>query len=221
MYCCKYCNKITSNKGGLSTHEPYCSNNPYKKVRPRSPKAGAKKGNIPWNKGKVGLYSDEYRMKLSNSLKGKNKGISSTEEKELERRIKISKSMRNNPLSGGLRKGSGRGIKGKYMGIYCDSTWELAWIIYHNENNIKFKRNYEGFEYTFNGKVHKYYPDFILEDTFIEIKGRRSYESLTIKERTKIDLFKEKLIVLFESDMKPILNYVISKYGKKYYYLYD
>jgi hypothetical protein len=34
-------------------------------------KQGAPKGNHPWNKGKVGIYSEEYRKKLSLARKGK------------------------------------------------------------------------------------------------------------------------------------------------------
>lgn len=37
-----------------------------------------KNGNIPWNKGKKGIYNQEYRSKISSSLKGKipwNKGM--------------------------------------------------------------------------------------------------------------------------------------------------
>ncbi len=66
----------------------------------------------PWNKGKRGCYSEETINKIRNSLIGKSKGIASTPEKEEIRRKNISISMRKNPLSGGLRKGSGRGKKG-------------------------------------------------------------------------------------------------------------
>ena len=61
-------------------------------------------------------------------------------------------------VGGGYRKGSGRGKKGRYKGYWCDSSF-------------KFERNSESFKYNFQGKDHKYYPDFKIDDTFFEIKG--------------------------------------------------
>lgn len=61
-------------------------------------------------------------------------------------------------------KESGYGKHGWYKEYWCDSSWELAYVIYNLDHNIKFKRNYQGFTYIFNNKLHKFYPDFILED---------------------------------------------------------
>ena len=165
--------------------------------------------------------SGEHKKSISNSLKGKSKGIANSEEREMERRRKISNSMKKNPLGGGLRKGSGRGKKGWYKNHFCDSTWELAWVIYHLEKDISFKRNIEYFEYEFKGKIKKYYPDFIIKDIYYEIKGRREYKDLDDQTRDKIDQFKGNLKVLFQKDMKPYLDYAISKYGKDFHKLYN
>ncbi len=175
----------------------------------------------PWNKGKKDVLSIESRNKISEALKGKSKGVASTPEKEKERRSKISKTMKNNPLSGGLRKGSGFGKKGYYKGYWCDSTWELAWVIYNIDHNINFIRNTEGFEYIFNETKKLYYPDFIINDVFYEIKGRRNYESLDKQTKEKLHQFTKKLIVLFDEDMKQYINYCFSKYGKDLTKLYD
>lgn len=177
---------------------------------------------IPWNKGKKGVYSDEYRKKISDALKGrKDIGKALTEEKELERKKKISESMKKNPLSGGLRKGSGRGKKGWYKGYWCDSSWELAWVIYNIENGIKFERNHLGFEYEYKNQKRKYHPDFIVSNTFYEIKGRRSFEKMDEENKEKIRQFKNNLVILYEKQMKPYLNYVIDKYGKDFIHLYE
>ena len=129
--------------------------------------------------------------------------------------------MKKNPLAGGLRNGSGRGKKGWYKNYFCDSTWELAWVIYHLENQIVFRRNYEAFEYEFKGDVKKYYPDFIIEDTYYEIKGRRNYNDLDNQTKEKIKQFKGNLTVLLQSEMKQYLDYTISKYGKDFHKLYN
>lgn len=42
---------------------------------------------------------------------------------------------------GGYRKGSGIGKSGWYKGIYCDSSWQLAYVIYHLEHQFNIVRN--------------------------------------------------------------------------------
>ena len=99
--------------------------------------------------------SKEIRLKISKNSTGK----ASTDEKEKERRNKISKFAKERGF-GGYVKNSGRGKKGWYNGYWCDSSWELAWVIYNLEHNINFKRNDEKFKYVFNEKIMNYLPDF-------------------------------------------------------------
>lgn len=212
---CNYCNKLVKPLG-RSMHERYCSSNPNRLTKGHG---GAKKGSSPWNKGKK--TDEETKKKISESLKGKSSGVASTEEAESLRRRKISETMKKNPKAGGLRIGSGRGIKGRYKGYWCDSTWELAYVIYQLEHDVYLERNTEGFEYSYEGATHKYFPDFKIGDTFIEIKGRRNYKSLDNKTKMKISSFSKKLKVLYTNDMEPILDYVIGKYGKDFYKLYE
>ena len=117
---------------------------------------------------------------------------------------------------GGYRKNSGHGKMGWYKGYYCQSSWELAWVIYAIDNNIKFNRNTEGFEYNLNDKVKKYYPDFILEDGgYLEIKGWGNYTF------EKISQFPYKITVLYKKEIQPILEYVKKKYGNNFINLYE
>lgn len=141
--------------------------------------------------GKVirGPLSYEQRRNLSIALKGK---------------------------TGGCRRGSGRGKKGWYKGFWCDSSWELAYVIYNLEHNIAFERNTEGFEYTFNGEKHFYYPDFKEENTYVEIKNFK-----TNKFSSKIECFKKPLKVLMKNDLKTILEYVNQRYGADFIKLYE
>lgn len=119
--------------------------------------------------------------------------------------------------SGGLRVGSGRGKTGWYKGYYCSSSWELAWVIYQLEHNISFSRNTVGFSYLFEGRSHLYYPDFVLPDgSYIEIKG---YSSTQWK--VKIDQFQHPIKVLSKAEIKPIIDYVVSKHGTNYLDLYE
>lgn len=117
---------------------------------------------------------------------------------------------------GGIREGSGRSKSGWYSGYYCNSSYELAWVIYHLDHNIKFERNKEGFEYIINNEKHKYYPDFIIDDVYYEIKG-----FLRFNDRFKFEYFPNKLTLMLREDLKYIFDYVISKYGKSFIELYN
>jgi hypothetical protein len=92
------------------------------------------------------------------SLIGKSTGKGKTPEIEAERKRKITEKAKMN--NGGYRRGSGRGKKGWYKGIFCDSSWELAMVIYCLENDISIVRNTEKRIYEFNGKIKNYIPDF-------------------------------------------------------------
>jgi hypothetical protein len=121
-------------------------------------------------------------------------------------------------ISGGYRPNSGRGKMGWYKGYYCQSSWELAWVIYSLDHEIKFERNTKGFEYIFEEVAHKYYPDFLLSDnrTYVEVKG---YDSPQWKAKQK--QFPHDLQIFTKKKMKPILDYVEQKYGKDYIKLYE
>lgn len=120
-------------------------------------------------------------------------------------------------ISGGYREGSGIGKKGWYKGYWCDSSWELAFVIYNIENNIKFERNKIGYDYQYKSKNHKYYPDYILSNTLYEIKG---YE--TDKDKEKYKGVKDiNLRILYKKDIQYMIDYVINKYGNDYIKLYE
>ena len=119
--------------------------------------------------------------------------------------------------SGGLRQGSSRAYKGWYKGYWCDSSWELAFVIYNLEHGIKFERNKQGFEYEFQGEKHKFYPDFVLQDgTYVQIKGYMGQQN-----KTKIASFGGTLQVLGKVEISPYLEYTENKYGKNYIKLYE
>lgn len=206
---CLFCYKGFHTNKSRARHATYCKLNPDRKE--------------VWNKGLSKITDDRiksYSNKVSLSLKGKSLGKCLDPEKELLRRLKISETMKLNPKAGGLRKGSGRGKKGKYKGFYCDSTWELAFVIYHLDEEIDIKRNTSGFRYEYKSKERTYYPDFIVNNIYYEIKGRRNYMDLDEQTKLKVDTFSE-VVILYESEMKFYLDYVRVKYGIDFKYLYE
>jgi hypothetical protein len=68
MFNCIHCSKEFFNQGSVASHSPYCKYNPNFTRRKISPKAGAKKGSIPWNKGIP--TPDSIKEKISKSLIG-------------------------------------------------------------------------------------------------------------------------------------------------------
>ena len=117
--------------------------------------------------------------------------------------------------NGGYRQGSGRGKKGWYNGIYCDSSWELAYVIYCLDHSILIKRNTEKRQYNWQGKIKNYIPDFIVENEIIEIKGYKTEEWMA-KHNCNPDIK-----VLYESDLETVFKYVKNKYGKDFINLYQ
>jgi len=134
--------------------------------------------------------SKDYRKKLSDNNKGK---------------------------TGGYREKGGRGKQGWFKGFYCNSSWELAYVIYCLENDIKIKRNKEGFEYIFENKKYKFYPDFIKEDgSYVEVKGY-----LDNKNKSKLNQFNLEIELIDKNKIQLYLCYVIEKYGENFIELYN
>lgn len=173
------------------------------------------RGKTAWNKGltkETDKRVADLSTKISKSLIGK------SHPQTKETRAKISMTRKRLGL-GGPRHGSGRGKKGWYNGYFCDSSWELAYVIYNLDHGINFSRNTKGFEYEFGGQKRKYYPDFLLETgEYVEIKGYYSKQVYA-----KIDQFpKDKILIIYDGKgIQPFLNYVVDKYGNDFYTLYE
>lgn len=116
---------------------------------------------------------------------------------------------------GGYRDSSGRGKSGWYKGIYCSSTWELAFVIYHLDNGLRIERCNEKRKYIYEDIEHTYYPDFVTDEGIIEIKG---YNTKQWQAKHK---YNPDIKVLFERDIKPYINYVHQKYTCNLTELYD
>ncbi len=205
MIKCQHCRRDFKNAGALSSHQRACEQNPERNPWNHTPWNKGKTGlQIPWNKGVKGRV-----IGWNKGMKGL-KGTSHTKETK-ERLSKIAKE-RN---LGGYVKGSGRGKKGWYKGFFCDSSWELAYVIYCLEHNINIKRNEEKRKYKFKNVEKTYIPDFIVEGEVIEIKGYKTEEWIA-KLAANPDVK-----VLYEKDLKEILEYVKSNYGKNFIDLYE
>lgn len=190
------------------------------------------------------IHSNDTKKKISNSLKNSDiikekvennnlikiennkhkickycgKEFSIFSYREVKEHVYCSAECKHNYLSertGGYRKGSGRGKGGWYKGFYCDSTWELAFLIYHLDNNLYIERCKESRSYYYNEEKHQYYPDFITDDGIIEIKGYTS-EQWKAKHEQNPDIK-----VLYKNDIQMYINYVKEHYTDDLSSLYD
>lgn len=209
LYKCPYCGKEFTRKG-IATHIFLMHTEEGKEFK--SSANYNMRGKRSWNHGLT--KASDIRVKQgAEKLKGSKHKKPITEETRLKLRINAYK----NNFGKSLHARKTNGKCGYYKDYQCDSSWELAFVIYCLEHNIKIERNKIGFQYYYKNKSHLYYPDFKIGDTYYEIKGRiRDTENL----ETKIKSFPEKLKVLYSEDLKEILSYVRKKYGRNFTYLY-
>lgn len=168
-----------------------------------------------WQKGNTQKNKEIFKRALHNKLKTdqqyrENLGRAKTKEKELERKKKISLAMKGN-TNWIFNKRKGNGKKGWYKNIFCDSAWELAFVVYYIENKLNIQRCTEYRQYKWRGEYHKYLPDFVTDEGIIEVKGTKDD-----KYRAKIKQHPD-IIVYDAWKMKPILDYVIAKYGDEFW----
>lgn len=114
-----------------------------------------------------------------------------------------------------------------YKDIHFDSSWELAYYIWLIDNNKDFIYH-PSFSFTYLGddeKEHDYYPDFLVEGKFYEIKGTQFFnereEPYNMYTKNfwwnKYNLMKKHgVIILKKSDIQVYLKYIENTYGKKY-----
>lgn len=220
---CQFCGKICKNRKSLCNHERLCKENPNRQIlNNRSIEGFNNKGRTAWNKG-LTKETDERVKYISEHMKQLMlekghigcRGLKGSENvsARIDVREKISKTM-----SERYAFPRGWAKRGWYKNIWCDSSWELAYVLFAIDHKIKFERNRKSFPYRWDGYTHQYIPDFYLPniDTYLEIKGQ--YDE---KVDSKVKQFPYKLIIYQYEEMKPILDYVIDKYGEDFTSLYE
>lgn len=58
-----------------------------------------------------------------------------------------------------------------YKNLKFDSRPELLFYLWCKEHHKEVKTNLPGIKYTIDGKIHRYYPDFMVDGVLVEIKG--------------------------------------------------
>ena len=221
---CQFCGRTCKNRNSLCNHERLCKENPDRQVLESNttPKIGFNnKGRKAWNKG---LTKETDSRILTCSLHMKELiqqnghigpfGLKGCENVSCRKEVKEKLSL---TMAQKYAYPRGWAKRGWYKDIWCDSSWELAYVLYATDHNIKFIRNKEYFEYMWEDCKHHYTPDFYLPetDTYVEIKGY--YDA---KAQAKKEQFTKNLVIYQYPEMKYILDYVINTYGQDFTSLY-
>ena len=156
-YSCKYCGKEFKNGGGKATHEPYCSLNPNKVVRARSPLSGTTKGVAPWNKG-LSKATDprvaNNAAAVSAATKGKPSKTIWTDDMRKAKSEWRKQLHKDNPETHPNRRLAGNRNKMTYP--------EKVAFEYLTKLGIEFEHQKQ---------IGKYFPDFVVGNVIIEIDG--------------------------------------------------
>lgn len=96
-----------------------------------------------------------------------------------------------------------------------DSSWEMAYYAYLKDHNIDFEYHPNiVFIYEINDKKHKYFPDFIVNNEIIEIKGNHLLEGkMKIPNEKLICMKNNNVKILLYNDIKEYIIYFKENYG--------
>lgn len=177
LFLCEHCGQERDSFLGLRIHETRCSSNPS--CKPKIISEETKKKISAANTGKK--MSDEFRLKVSEAMK---------------------RAVLDHPESY-TSSNRGRVKQLTVDGVKLHGSWEVAFYEWAKKNNLNPVRCLNGFDYTWNGKTRKYFPDFYLPsfDLYVEVKG---YE--TEQDREKWRQFPERIIVLKKEEIRNILK---------------
>ena len=116
----------------------------------------------------------------------------------------------------------------RFNDVDFDSSWELAFYVYHLNNGDTIIRQPCKFEYTYNSKTYFYFPDFEVNGKTYEIKGSQFFKDdgtmFNPYLHTQDGKFEAKhqcalqhgVIFITKSEIKPYLKYMQTTYGNKW-----
>ena len=208
---CKYCNKLFKNKNSLVQHEIRCPKNEnrinvvvegFNSIGHKSWSCGLTKA-VDSRLEKQGItFKARYDAGI---IKSSWLGKHHSDKTKQQISTKLLHNHNSNPDK------VGRGKKGIYAGIYCASTYELAFLIYCLDHKIPIMRYPWYYLYTYKNNTYRYYPDFIINNTIIEIKGHYTeivdYKTASVQDKP--------IMVLYKRDLLPVFAYIKEVYKKE------
>lgn len=115
-----------------------------------------------------------------------------------------------------------------YNNLNFDSSIELAYYIFLVDKKVPFEYHPNVFfEYEYKNEVHKYYPDFLVKNIFVELKGSQflkedgSWRDIYNGNDDKMEckhqcLLQNNVKIIYDFEMTDVLDYIKSTYGKAF-----
>ena len=197
---CQFCGKTCKNRNSLCNHERQCKLNPNYQLSYFNV-YNNRENHVAWNKGLTKETDSRVAKRAETFHRNFEAG-------------KFTFHSKPSPNSYGYKY-----KYGTYKDFYCDSSWELAFVLYCLDHNLDISRNYEHFSYIDDsGKERYFYPDFKINNTFYEIKG--GYDRYA---QFKFDQFPDNydLVWLDIKGIQKYIKYAKEVYGNDYIKLYD
>ena len=114
-----------------------------------------------------------------------------------------------------------------FENTYFDSSWELAYYIFLRDSNKNFEYHPNvSIDYIEeNGITHQYFPDFIVDGVFHEIKGNQFFND----KNEPFNIYRQEfwwdkynalldngVVIIREKEILDILDFVKNRYGKNF-----
>lgn len=112
-----------------------------------------------------------------------------------------------------FRQNKTRGKCGWFRGIWCASSWELAFVAYHIHLCHDIKRFDSSIPYMYMGKQKRYFPDFIVHTDLYEVKGWYD-DTVDIKLQAARSAGWS-IHIISKADIQPIIRQVKTWYNVK------
>lgn len=193
-FCCKSCSATYTNKGKIKTQETRDKISNSVKIRNYTPRINHQKSRNVKKYDLSPKFCKSCKLKIDYERRN-NKTCSDECRSEVIRQAALIQ----------VKHGSGK--CGKYKGYISDSTYELAFIIYHLDHNILFERNKKIYSYIYKNKICNYIPDFTVNNITYEIKGFMSERAKAkLEQNPEIQLVPHELIEQYIKYVKMTYN---------------
>lgn len=173
--------------------------------------------------------NEEIKKRKLNTLEehyGTTSGISLAKD-TIRKKYGVENVSQNEEIKKKKRKGLGK--KYFYDNTSFDSSWELAFYVYlkFNDLNFIYQPMDKSFIYEADGKQHTYFPDFKVDNNYIEIKGDHFFDkngnffnpyTNNIKKQNIAQakykcMVENNIIILREKDIKQYIIFAEEKIG--------
>lgn len=211
-FICRYCGKVCKNKNSLAQHEIRCKKNPNRIrvvsnfIKYQADLAAGKVvkeySNQYTKAKKLGLEVPRQSLETREKLRKIRLGTKHSEKTKQKISEGVQKAVKRNPEAYRGSKDTKHVRRIEYNGHTLIGQWELKVAKYLDSQNIKWINTISGFEYEWQGKEHKYFPDFYLPDfnLYLEVKGYQFQPDRDIQKWSRVPNLK----VLRRSDIQDI-----------------